>query len=56
MGGLVPGIGMAGLKQHHCYTPGETVNSLTQETPPPNQRDQVPALSLYDLGQMTSPP
>lgn len=56
--GLVPGIRTAGLKQHHCYTPGQTVNSLTQENPLQNQTDQVPVpeLSLCDLGQMTLPP
>lgn len=52
--GLVPGM-TAGLKQAHCI-PGYTVNSRTQENPLQNQTDQVPvpALSLCDLGQMTS--
>lgn len=56
--GLGPGMETAGLQRHHCDTPGQTVSSLTQETPLQNRTDQVPvpALSLCGLGQVTSSP
>lgn len=46
------GKGGGSLKQHHCYTPGQ--DSLSQENPLQADQVRVPALSLCDLGQMTS--
>lgn len=46
------GKGRGSLKQHHCYT--RCQDSLSQENPLQADQVRVPALSLCDLGQMTS--